>query len=86
MFELARRNDVAIPFHRVEDVRAAYRFTNLQSFLDIYYQSCAVLLQEKGLLRPRRGYLSGPRPKASATPRSSSTPRPTRIAASRSPP
>jgi adenosine deaminase len=40
---LAARNDVALPFADVEAVRAAYDFTNLQDFLDIYYQGMAVL-------------------------------------------
>jgi len=43
MFELARRNGVAIPFDSVEAVRAAYDFSNLQDFLDIYYQGANVL-------------------------------------------
>jgi adenosine deaminase len=43
MFELAQRNGVAIPFASVEDVRAAYAFSNLQDFLDIYYQGMGVL-------------------------------------------
>ncbi|HEX8263258.1 MAG TPA: adenosine deaminase [Allosphingosinicella sp.] len=47
MFELARRNAVEIPFGSVEEVRAAYRFSNLQDFLDIYYQGAAVLLTEE---------------------------------------
>ena len=46
MFELGRRNRVAIPFRSVEEVRAAYAFSNLQDFLDIYYQGAAVLLTE----------------------------------------
>ncbi len=46
MFELGRRNRVALPFSSVEDVRAAYAFSNLQDFLDIYYQGAAVLLTE----------------------------------------
>jgi adenosine deaminase len=46
MFELARRNGVALPFASVEDLRAAYRFANLQDFLDIYYQGAAVLRTE----------------------------------------
>ena len=46
MFELARRNQVAIPFDSVEAVRAAYRFSNLQDFLDIYYQGANVLRTE----------------------------------------
>ena len=41
---LAERNGVSIPFANVEEVRAAYRFSNLQDFLDIYYQGMAVLL------------------------------------------
>jgi adenosine deaminase len=47
MFELARRNDVALPYPDVESVRRAYVFTDLQSFLDIYYQACAVLVEEE---------------------------------------
>jgi adenosine deaminase len=47
MFELARRNRVEIPFASVEDVRAAYSFSNLQDFLDIYYQGAAVLRTEE---------------------------------------
>lgn len=47
MFALARRNSVAIPFASVEEVRAAYRFSNLQDFLDIYYQGANVLITER---------------------------------------
>jgi adenosine deaminase len=47
MFELARRNKVAIPFDSVEAVRAAYDFSNLQDFLDIYYAGAAVLRTEQ---------------------------------------
>ncbi len=43
MFQLARRNGFQLPFASVEEVRAAYRFSDLQSFLDIYYQGAAVL-------------------------------------------
>jgi adenosine deaminase len=46
MFELARRNGVAIPYADVEAVRAAYSFSRLQDFLDIYYQGAAVLRTE----------------------------------------
>ena len=46
MFELARRNDIALPYPDVESVKRAYVFSDLQSFLDIYYQSCAVLVHE----------------------------------------
>ncbi|MHA6719477.1 adenosine deaminase [Sphingomonas sp. RS6] len=46
MFAFARRNGVAIPFDSVEAVRAAYQFSNLQDFLDIYYAGAAVLQTE----------------------------------------
>lgn len=47
MFELARRNRVAIPFDSVDAVRAAYSFSNLQDFLDIYYAGADVLRVEQ---------------------------------------
>ncbi len=47
MFAIARRNGVSLPFASVEAVRAAYRFNNLQEFLDIYYAGAAVLLEEQ---------------------------------------
>ena len=43
MFTLAARNGIELPFPDVEAVRAAYRFTDLQSFLNIYYRAAAVL-------------------------------------------
>ncbi|MBE9556681.1 MAG: adenosine deaminase, partial [Proteobacteria bacterium] len=43
LVELARRNKIEIPFASVEEVRAAYEFTELQDFLDIYYQGMGVL-------------------------------------------
>lgn len=45
MFELSKKNNVQIPFKSVEDIQAAYQFTNLQSFLDIYFQGTNVLLK-----------------------------------------
>jgi adenosine deaminase len=47
MFALAARNKVEIPFGSVEEVRAAYRFANLQDFLDIYYRGADVLRTEE---------------------------------------
>ena len=47
MFALARRNRVEIPFASVEEVRAAYSFSNLQDFLDIYYRGADVLRTEE---------------------------------------
>jgi len=46
MFALAARNGVTIPYASVEDVRAAYAFSNLQDFLDIYYAGASVLVTE----------------------------------------
>ncbi len=46
MFALAKRNGVAIPYESVEAVRAAYDFSNLQDFLDIYYAGADVLREE----------------------------------------
>jgi len=43
MFALAQRNNVALPYDSVDAVRAAYAFSNLQDFLDIYYAGAAVL-------------------------------------------
>lgn len=43
MFDLAKRNGHELPFGSLKEVEAAYRFTDLQSFLDIYYQGAAVL-------------------------------------------
>ncbi len=47
MFELAQRNKIALPFPDVEAVRRAYDFSNLQDFLDIYYQGMNVLREEQ---------------------------------------
>jgi len=47
MFELALRNGIELPYADVESIRAAYSFTDLQSFLDIYYQGAAVLVTEQ---------------------------------------
>jgi len=47
MFELAKRNNVSIPYNNVEEVKSAYNFKNLDSFLNIYYQGLKVLIHEK---------------------------------------
>ena len=47
MFALAARNRIALPYPDVEAVRAAYRFSRLQDFLDIYYQGAEVLRTEE---------------------------------------
>ncbi|MFM5916895.1 MAG: adenosine deaminase, partial [Novosphingobium sp.] len=57
LFELAARNKVAIPFANVEAVRAAYSFSNLQDFLDIYYQGMSVLIAERDFFDLTWAYL-----------------------------
>jgi adenine deaminase len=47
LFALAARNRVKLRFPDVASVRTAYNFTDLQSFLDIYYEGCAVLVTEQ---------------------------------------
>lgn len=47
IFALAQRNRVALPYASVDELRKAYAFTNLQSFLDIYYAGASVLLHEQ---------------------------------------
>ena len=47
MFEIAQRNHVDIPYGSVDDLKKAYDFQNLQSFLDIYYAGANVLLHEQ---------------------------------------
>ena len=58
MFELAKRNNIAIPFDSVEAVRAAYKFSNLQEFLDIYYQGAQVLINEQDFYDLTWAYLT----------------------------
>jgi adenosine deaminase len=57
MFELATRNGIDLPYGSVEEIRAAYEFTNLQSFLDIYYQGAAVLVTEQDFYDLMAAYL-----------------------------
>lgn len=47
MFALAQRNGITLPYASVEEIRAAYKFDNLQSFLDIYYAGASVLIHEQ---------------------------------------
>jgi adenine deaminase len=47
MFELAKRNRIELPYGSIEEVRQAYNFSNLQSFLDIYYAGANVLQNEQ---------------------------------------
>ena len=57
IFQLATRNGVRLPYASVEDLRRAYAFTNLQSFLDIYYAGASVLLKEQDFFDMAWAYL-----------------------------
>jgi adenine deaminase len=57
MFELARRNGVRLPYPDAEAVRRAYQFSNLQSFLDVYYRACSVLIHERDFYELTAAYL-----------------------------
>lgn len=47
MFKLAERNQIKLKFKSVEEIREAYNFSNLQDFLDIYYEGAGVLIKEQ---------------------------------------
>ncbi len=57
IFALAQRNGVALPYPSVEALRRAYAFTDLQSFLDIYYAGASVLLKEQDFFDMAWAYL-----------------------------
>jgi adenosine deaminase len=57
IFALAKRNGVSLNYASVEDLRRAYAFTDLQSFLDIYYAGASVLLTEQDFYDMTRAYL-----------------------------
>jgi len=47
MFKLSKRNKIEIPFNNIEEIKSAYSFTNLDSFLKIYYEGSNVLIHEE---------------------------------------
>lgn len=57
MFALARKNGVTLPYASVEEVRAAYQFADLQSFLDLYYAGAAVLQTEQDFFDLTNAYI-----------------------------
>lgn len=57
MFEIAKRNQIEIPFSSIEEIKAAYEFDCLQDFLDIYYQGANVLIKEKDFYDLTYSYL-----------------------------
>lgn len=58
IFRLAQRNGVGLPYPSIEALRAAYKFTDLQSFLDLYYAGAAVLITEQDFYDMTMAYLS----------------------------
>jgi adenine deaminase len=58
LFSIAARNGIKIPYASVEDLRQAYRFSNLQEFLDIYYQGMNVLRTEEDYFDLTTAYLA----------------------------
>jgi adenosine deaminase len=58
VFELATRNNIKLSYESVEELSRAYNFKDLQSFLDIYYQGCNVLLTELDFYDMTMAYLA----------------------------
>ncbi len=57
MMALARRNEIELPYSNVDEIRDAYDFSNLQSFLDVYYAGARVLREEQDFFELTRAYL-----------------------------
>ncbi|RXK01348.1 adenosine deaminase [Arcobacter sp. CECT 8986] len=57
MFKLAKKNSVELEYKTIEDIKNAYNFTNLQSFLDIYYSGAKVLLTQEDFYELTYEYL-----------------------------
>lgn len=57
IFALAKRNGLSLPYPSIEALRAAYAFTDLQTFLDIYYAGASVLLTEQDFFDMTAAYL-----------------------------
>lgn len=86
-FELAQRNGIKLPFDTPEQVRASYKFDDLTSFLDAYYDGMSVLQTAEDFPTPSRWPTSARwRRRICAMPKSSSIHRRTPRAASRSTP
>jgi adenine deaminase len=57
IFEMAKRNNIALPYASVDDLSNAYRFNNLQEFLDLYYAGASVLITEQDFYDMTHAYL-----------------------------
>ena len=58
LFELAKRNNIDLPYSSIEELREAYKFNNLQEFLDIYYAGANVLVEEQDFYDLTWAYLT----------------------------
>lgn len=58
MFALAQRNQIAIPYQTIEEVKQAYQFSCLQDFLNIYYAGASVLIHEHDFYELTMAYLT----------------------------
>lgn len=57
LFTLAKRNAITLPYKSVQDLEAAYKFNDLQSFLDLYYAGAAVLITEDDFYQMTMAYI-----------------------------
>ena len=57
LFRLAKENNIQIPFSSIDEIKAAYNFKNLESFLKIFYQGSRVLLREQDFFDLTWAYL-----------------------------
>ena len=57
MIALAERHGIELPWRSIEEIRAAYQFDNLQSFLDVYYKGTDVLRTEQDFFDLTSAYL-----------------------------
>ena len=58
MFEIAKRNNIALDYDSIESLRKAYKFNNLQEFLDLYYTGAQVLIHEQDFYDLTWAYLT----------------------------
>jgi len=57
MFKIADRNKISLKYKSVEELHSAYKFNNLQDFLDIYYAGANILITEQDFYDLTRAYL-----------------------------
>ena len=58
MFEIAKRNNIDLAYDSIESIKKAYKFNNLQEFLDIYYTGAQVLIHEQDFFDLTWAYLT----------------------------